>query len=99
LTETIFSRIDRKQQQQMAENLYGQGLGEKRSHLGLVCNLACIGGFRAWKSHEILTWNFFSEICCQTTTNWPKKGSCEGLGEKPSHFGLVYNFIGFSWQR
>jgi len=47
LTETIFSRIDRKQQQQMAENLYGQGLGEKRSHLGLVCNLACIGGFRA----------------------------------------------------
>jgi len=43
LTETIFICIDRKLQQ-MVQKLCGQGLGEKRSHLRLVCNLACIGG-------------------------------------------------------
>jgi len=46
--------------------------GAKPSHLGLDFNFVSFRDFRAWKNHEILTWNFLDPLLCQTTTNQPK---------------------------
>ena len=90
----MFSSTDEKNKKWTEKNV-GIVSSAKPSHLGLTFNFVSFGGFRAW----ISTWIFLDPPLCQTTTNQPKKGYSELLGETPSHFELVCKFGEFLCQK